>query len=224
MTAAYPLAWPTGWPRTPASRRKGPAFRSAGRAIDLGAARERLARELEALGATSTVLSTDVELRLDGRPRAGRPEPSDPGAAVYFRLDDRPMVLACDRWITVAGNVAAIAAHIEALRGMERWGVGTVERLFTGFLALPAPAAPGSWPAEHWRSVLVLHGSATLDEAEARYRELMRTAHPDAGGGHADAARLNSAITEARKELGGGDRPRPWMPAEFPPEDGRPAR
>ena len=102
-------------------------------------ARERLADELDRLGARYVVLSTNMELRLDGQPRAGQSEPADPGVCVYFQLKDRPTVLPCDRYTTVAGNMAAIAAHIEATRAIERHGVGTLEQMFTGFQALRGP-------------------------------------------------------------------------------------
>lgn len=209
---AYPLAWPAGWPRTPAARRAPAKFRSTSMKswasngstyrqsddIKLTDARDRLQRELDLIGAQQPIMSTNLRLRLDGLPRAGEPEPADPGAAVYFDLKGRPIVLACDRWTrvagNVAGNVAAIAAHLDAMRGMDRWGVGSVEQLFTGYAALPAPLAPGDWRA-------LLRNPTTLAAAEATYRELMRAAHPDAGGSHAAAAALNAAIAEARKHF-----------------------
>lgn len=198
MTAAYPLAWPGGRPRTPPHRRRPSAFRTAGMEVTFADARARLGVELDRLGARLPVLSSNLELRLDGRPRERQSAPVDPGVAVYFQLSGRPMVLSCDRWETVAANVAAVAAHIEAMRGMARWGVGTVEQMFAGFEALPSPE-PGDW-----RSVLGLGQGATLTDAEARWREMMRTAHPDIGGSHAEATRLNAAIAAAREELGHG--------------------
>lgn len=194
---AYPLAWPSGWPRTPATRRAPAKFRSGRHASDeirLTDARDRLQRELDRMGAGGPILSTNLRLRLDGLPRAGEPAPADPGAAVYFTLKKRPIVLACDRWTKVAGNIAAIAAHLDAMRGMDRWGVGSVEQLFTGYAALPAPLSPGDWRT-------LLRNPTTLAAAEATYRELMRAAHPDAGGSHAAAAALNEAISQARMHL-----------------------
>lgn len=206
--AAYPLSWPNGWPRTPAGSRKPAAFRSVSGTggastyrksapIRLTDARQRVSDELHRLGARNPVLSTNLELRLDGLPRGGQAEPADPGAAVYFQLRKRPIVLACDRWNTVAGNIAAIAAHIEAMRGMERWGVGSVEQLFTGYLRLPAPMVPDDWRG-------VLGDPATLAEAEATWRRKIRDAHPDRGGSAAKAAALNAAIAAARSHFGNG--------------------
>lgn len=195
---AYPLAWPRHRPRTPHGQRRDAAFRSAdhrtgSKPVSLPDARDRLQRELDLLRANYVVLSTNLELRLNGQPRADRVQPADPGVACYFRLKGKPIVLACDRWNAVAANIAAIAEHVGALRGMDRWGVGSVEQAFEGFAALPDPIT------NDWRALL--GEPPTLAAAEAAYRERMKAAHPDIGGSHAQAAALNAAIAEARKVL-----------------------
>ena len=58
----------------------------------------------------------------------------------------------------------------------------------------PAPLAVNDWRT-------ALGDPETLEGAELAYRELMRTAHPDAGGSNAAAAALNAAIAAARKEM-----------------------
>lgn len=204
---AYPLAWPAGWPRTPAASRRDPPWFSTvhgtypnggrmtrRRNITVADARSRLADELGRLGAHGCILSTNMPLRQDGQPRSDRSEPADPGAAVYFTLKRRPIALACDRWRTVAGNIAALAAHIGALRGMDRWGVGSVEQAFTGYAALPAPADPDDWRT-------ILGRPRTLAEADEAYRREARIRHPDNGGSNAAMAALNLAIAAARKEF-----------------------
>lgn len=140
------------------------------------------------------ILSTNVELRLDGQPRSDRGNPSDPGVALYFKLKGRDTALACDRWVRVADNITALAKHIEAIRGMERWGVGTVEQVFTGYQALPSP--------EQWWDVLGVDSDAAADLIERRYRLLAQTAHPDRGGTDAAMARLNAARDAGRKANG----------------------
>lgn len=192
--SAYPLAWPRGRFRTLPSMRRASSFRTGRGQLLMSDARSRVGDELERIGGRFPVLSTNMELRADGQIHAGAAAPHDPGVALYFRLRDRPMVLACDRWLTVAGNIAAIAAHIEALRGQERWGVGTIEQAFAGFLALPPPVNLADWRA-------LLGDPRTLADAESAYRAAMRTAHPDAGGSAAAAAALNAAITAARAAL-----------------------
>lgn len=192
MTAqAYPLHWPLGRPRSSINRDA--AFRDGnvgGRRVSISIAYERLQTELDALGAGSVILSTNIELRLDGRPRGGSGEPVDRGAALYFNLRGKDTVLACDRWDRVADNVVAIAKHIEALRGMDRWGVGTLEQAFAGYQALPAP--------EQWWQVLGCQAETPLATVEQVYRKLALKAHPDHGGSDAAMARLNAALAQAR--------------------------
>src|SRR5687767_8447881 len=126
----FPLEWPLGWKRTPAHLRRNVPFKTKSpgdyaRTIGHEGALRRLDAELDRLGATAITLSTNLELRLDGRPR-GDQRPADPGVAIYFRFKKRPTVFACDTFNTVAGNIAAIAAHIEALRRIDRYGVGSL--------------------------------------------------------------------------------------------------
>lgn len=203
--AAYPLTWPSTRQRTPAAKRTDARFRTnagpnrKGALVTLVAARKRLQDELDALRARDIVLSTNLELRLDGQPRAGMPEPADPGVALYFSLGKQPMVLCCDAWRTVAQNMAAIAAHIGALRGQERWGVATRTESFAGFVALPA-AAPGQ---RHWREVLGI-GLGKQDAAyvRQRQRDLAMEHHPDHGGDPARMAEINAAADAALREIG----------------------
>lgn len=190
------LAWPPGRPRHYPDAGLWAPWRADGQPITLPRALERLTNQLRLLDARTPVLSTNVTLRRDGKPHNDT-KPRDPGAALYFTLTGQPIVLACDRWHTVAGNVAALASHIQALRAMDRWGVGTIEQAFAGYAALPAPPARGS--SDAWRGVL--DNPSTLTEAEAVYRAKMRTAHPDAGGSHTRAALLNVAIDRARQEM-----------------------
>jgi hypothetical protein len=197
MTQRYPLTWPTGWRRaqlrtTAAFGRKG----DRGYKVEapIATARERLQREVDLLGAKDAILSTNVELRLDGQPRSDRAPPGDPGVALYFKLKGRDTVLACDRWNRVADNIIAIAKHIEAIRGMDRWGVGSVDQVFTGYQALPAP--------EQWWQVLGVSPAATIDDINEAYRRLAPRAHPDQGGSDAAMARLNAARDQGRRERG----------------------
>lgn len=188
MTEAFPLAWPAGRPR--ARRRERSRF-----SVTFAKARDELFRELSLMGARLPVLSTNVALRRDGLPYANTPEPADPGVAVYFTWKDRQVAFACDRWDRVRDNVQAVRHTIAALRGLDRWGTGDmVEAAFRGFEALPPPSIG-------WRAVLDLPGGANLADAEARYRQMAKSAHPDAGGSEDLMAKLNGAIRAARQEL-----------------------
>lgn len=212
MTEAYPLAWPHHVARTPTANRKRAAFsrrefrpgQTWSHAVNLTLAdgRTRLLDEIGRLkGARGIVLSSNVELRNDGLPRSGQRDPVDPGVAIYFHLGDKPYCLPCDRWGRVADNLAAVAGHISATRAIERYGVGTVEQAFSGFMALPSPTME-----RPWREVMELHraGPVTMDAAEEAFRRLAKERHPDTNGGNsAMMAELNLARAAARRELAG---------------------
>jgi hypothetical protein len=176
---AYPLNWPPGRPR--AHGRERSQFKAK-----LGAAVQNIRNEVRLLGGSGLVISTNIELRKDGLPRADRSAPYDVGVAVYFTLKKRPMSFACDRWDRVEHNMRAIAKTIEALRGIERWGSGSmVEQAFTGFAALPAPEQPFQ--------VLGVGANASKEEIERAYRLLASQHHPDRGGDPQIMARINGA-------------------------------
>lgn len=179
-TEAYPLTWPLGRPRQ--HGREVARFKTT-----LGKAIENVRYEVDLLGGTAVVISSNLPLRRDGLPMARAGYIGDCGVAVYFTLRKKPMCFACDRWDRVEDNMQAIAKTIEALRGIERWGSGQmVEQAFTGFIALPAPEA--------WWQVLGLKGpDATREQIEHAHRRLAMEHHPDRGGDADRMARINRA-------------------------------
>lgn len=208
---AYPLTWPPGRSRTPGARRRRAAFhkretkyasdrshswtvnaeRSVAQAIRV------LRDEVDRLGGTRLVVSTNVELRLDGLPYSARRQPDDPGAAAYFTFDGRPVAFACDLWDRVADNLYAIAKTIEALRGIDRWGSGDAMRAaFTGFRQLGDGRKP-------WREVLGFDAGSnvTREQLDSKYSSLAKKHHPDAGGSHATMAEINAARDAAQDEF-----------------------
>lgn len=193
---AYPLSWPAAWKRTP--RYQITRSRFADHSMDR--ATRELMNELRSLGASRLVISTNVELRQDGLPFSNRRAPTDCGAAVYFFLKNHPRVLACDRWARVEDNIYAIAKHVEALRGQERWGVGSVEQAFAGYTALPAP---GDSVSATWYNVLGVPADATYEHSLEAYRREAMNCHPDKpGGSHDQMTRLNASWDQARKHFG----------------------
>lgn len=191
----FPLAWPTGWPRTAPDARKNSIF---GKLWTLATAIDSLQRQLDALGAEGALLSSNVPVRLDGWPRGDARDPTDPGTALYFRLAGQPRVLAVDRWNAVLANVRALTLHVEALRGLDRWGVGTAQQAFAGYAQLAETAGPGDAPRA-WHEVLGVAQTASLAVIEAAYRALSLSAHPDRGGSHAAMSELNLARDVARR-------------------------
>ena len=208
MTEAYPLSWPQGFKRTPSNRRLSAPFGKADRnngykrPLTTADGLSRLIEQLNLMAAINYVISTNVELRNDGLPRSGRRDPDDPGVAVYFQFCGKAHCLPCDKWDTVADNLAAVAKHIDALRGMDRWGVGDLEMAFAGFKTLPPPG--GGVPVDdaqrrNWWDILGVHQLATVDKVRESYRRLAKKHHPDAGGDPDKMAELNAAYQEGMK-------------------------
>lgn len=191
----YPLSWPVSWPRTKAYQRKAAPFRSHGRPLSMADATDRLMGEVQRLGAGSAILSTNVELSIKGLPYSQAKQPDDPGAALYFKLSGQDRVLACDRWNRVEDNVAAIAQHIDALRRIDRYGVGTLYQAFAGY----QKQLPGG---ESWWVVLGFEQPPTSwSTVENRHAELAVKHHPDRGGNAETMAKINAARDTARREL-----------------------
>lgn len=212
----FPLEWPIGWKRTAPRHRQRAAFMQTvtkterranqGQITDVQVKREqqvsiptataRLEQQLERLGATQPVLSTNMPLRLDGRPRSEK-DPDDPGAAVYFRLHGKPLALACDRWNRLADNIAALAQHIDAIRRIDRYGVGTMDQAFAGYRSLPADTAAD------WRAVFgfAKDSRPSVEQVDRAYKTAAKQRHPDVGGSEIEMAHLNRARDYALMEL-----------------------
>jgi hypothetical protein len=190
---AYPLQWPAGRERTKSTRRKPAQFK-----VPFGVAVDGLLEEVRKMKARYVVVSTNIKgYEKSGvwRPYAGEPEPDDVGVACYFDVDGDPVCLSCDKWERVVDNVRAIGLTAAAMRSLERWGAAERKQAFAGFKALPA--------SHHdWRTVMGLSGKVDLGEVKQRYRQLATSAHPDQGGSHDNMAKLNLALSEAKKELG----------------------
>ena len=201
----FPLAWPAHRPRTPNLQRRHGQFKSGGKLLSPAEAMVRVENELERIGGRLPVLSSNLELRLDGRPRGDRSAPADPGVCLYFALKNEPFALACDTYTDAAQNIAALAAHLDATRAITRYGVASAAETLQAFSALPPPASAG----RSWRDVLgfepLFPGELSADEAKAlisvRHKTRLRAAHPDAGGTDAAAAELNAAKDAAFAEL-----------------------
>ena len=184
MTAtAYPLHWPPGFPRAKA-REKG-TFRSS-----LSAALMNVQGSLRMFAGDSgkkiehVVLSSNVTL--------GCQRPADPGVAVWFVWDGLGVCIPVDRYQLVESNLQAIHHIIEARRVELRHGtLALVRATFTGFLALPAPAAL------QWWDVLGLPQSAQGEAVRDAYRRLAWEHHPDRGGDPIRMAQINEAHARA---------------------------
>lgn len=205
---AYPLCWPRGWRRTDPSARKAAKFGKTERGsrsyptkrdLSIYDGVQRVFDELSRHGVhrNDVIISTNVETRMDGTPRSDRRAPDDPGVAVYWN-DGGTRCMAIDQYLSVADNLAAIAATLDAMRSIERHGGAEIgRRSFDGFKALPQPAA------DDWRDVLGLPaGSRDRAAAEAAYKRLRGQTHPDKQGGSDTAFnRVQKAWEQAQGEL-----------------------
>ncbi|NWF58983.1 MAG: DnaJ domain-containing protein [Fischerella sp.] len=192
---AYPLTWPVTSPRTLESKRKEAKFE-----VGFSVARDHLLNELRLLEAKNVIISSNVPLRKDGLPYANFREPADPGVAVYFNLKKKSYVLACDQWSRVKDNLRAIGLHVNALRGMERWGVGSIEQAFMGYQALPQAQKSDEVVEKSWWIVLGVNRSASPTHIKEAYRQLAKIHHPDSQGSDEKMAEINRAYQQAKQE------------------------
>lgn len=189
MTAAYPLHWPDGLPRT--ERKAISQFKT-----QLNAALNNVRKSLEAFGrdsgkaVTGIILSSNVTL--------GDNAPRDTGVAAWFAWDGEQRCIAVDRYPKVQDNLQAIHHIIEARRTEVRHGgLHIVRQTFKGFVALPAPAAG------QWRTFFGFAATerVSLSEVEARFRHKAATAHPDKGGSETAMMELNAMRDAAKAAL-----------------------
>lgn len=198
LPTAYPLQWPTGRSRN--TDRQAARFKTntrAGyysrRAHSVNESIDFIVHELDLMGVPLVTVSTNLALRNDGWPRSGQAQPRDPGVAVYFHYNGKPVCLACDQWTTVEDNLWAVGLTLEAMRGIDRWGAAQLEATFTGYAALPAP--------EQWWTVLGVPPTADADTIRTAYRALARQHHPDAGGSHETFVRIQTAYDQAMQKV-----------------------
>ena len=193
----YPLQWPEGWKRTQSYQRKAATFSRQGKALTVFDGVQRVLDELQRLGVhqDDVVVSTNLQTRLDGLPRSNQTRPGDPGVCVYWKPAKSPMrCMAVDRYDEVQDNLAAVAATLEAMRSIERHGGAAIlDRAFTGFAALPAPAGG----KRDWWTVLELPSTASQAEIRDAFNRLAREHHPDRGGSDERMAEIIRARDEA---------------------------
>ena len=145
----------------------------------------------------SIIISTNLSVRLDGKPRSGQRIPQDPGVAVYFTLDAKSQCIAVDTYTKIEQNLAAVAAVLSAFRSLERHGSGLMESAFTGFTALPDPSSVST---ASWRQVLDYDGNLH-SEAKAAWKRARSAVHADNGGSNEQFHAVNQAWEQAEIEI-----------------------
>lgn len=172
--------------------------------ISISEASNRVLSALDKMGVNrqDMVISTNLELRLDGLPRSGQKAPDDPGVAIYWKDAGKTRCMAIDIYTKVEQNLAAIAATLEAMRAIERHGGAEIlNRAFSGFNALPAM---GESSIPSWRDVLKLKHECTAEDVKLQYRALAKIYHPDnkETGDSGAFATVQRAYEMAQQELG----------------------
>lgn len=198
----FPLSWPNNQPRTESWDRKRAQFRTQGSKSSFGYQPSRkhtiaesateLEQEIRRMGGEAMIISSNLKVKSNGLPYSGQRTPDDPGVAVYFKWHERDLVFACDKWLSIEDNLWAIVKHIEALRGQERWGVGSLDQAFMGYAALPDP------DQLEWWQILHLPKTASDDMIKSTYRALARIYHPDTP--ETGDSRMFDQITKARDQ------------------------
>lgn len=134
--------------------------------------------ELATSGGSDFILSTNVEVRLDGLPHANRRNPDDPGVAVYWATGGQWHEIACDQFKTVEGNMQALRLTVGDLRRIQKRGTtGIFKRVMSGLRQLPERGSGTPW----WE-VLGVEASATEADILRAFARKAKKAHPDLGG------------------------------------------
>lgn len=158
-----------------------------------------LHKEIERLGGSSLIVSTNLRVRTDGMLYAADmiKKIDDPGVAIYFKLKGQETSMCCDQYERVWENMYALAKSIEALRSIERWGVSDfMKKAFTGFAALPSPGE------SNWWDVLEIKPFASLDEIKSAYKKKAKQYHPDTGGDTDNFHRIQKAYETGLNRCG----------------------
>jgi hypothetical protein len=147
--------WPG--PATPDGARVESPFKGTVKVDDGGVTRYRhrktpfattvhdLRRELDAVSAREPVLQIAIQpndLRNDGYPKA-RAVPRHPGVIVAFNLPalkGQRLTYAVDRFWHWQDNLRAVALGLEALRKVQRYGMGSGYEQYAGYRSLPEVA------------------------------------------------------------------------------------
>lgn len=148
-----------------------------------------LSYELEKLGAKSVVIEAffaEDDLRLDGWPRAGR-RPAQPGVIVSFDSRHGPLRYGTDAFPEYEANLRAIGLGLEALRKVDRYGIGKRGEQYQGWKAIEA--AP--------RDRLVSRGREIIENHGGNVRDALRATHPDRPGGVEEDFKAVNAAREA---------------------------
>lgn len=159
---------------------------------------------------TVLVVTNAVDVRQDGMLRA-KATVFHPGVAVQFMSRFGPLTYPCDTFyakyygeVDWQINLRAIALGLEALRRLDRYGVGSRGEQYQGWLAIEAPRATADDDLSTPDGALrFLRQTAGVGMTEATTRQVWRaackTTYPDSNGGERG---LWDAVQRAGRTLG----------------------
>jgi hypothetical protein len=174
--------WPHGETR---SRRWHPFSASWSNTLDV------LDRELGHLRGRSIIIAArfrEQDLRLDGWPRSGIPEPEHPGVEISFDSKHGRLIYATDVCSHWQDNVRSIALGLGALRAVDRYGVTRRGEQYAGWKQLPAGEGRGVVIPDEDRAWAILAEASgiprprALGDLDRVYRAAAKLTHPDQGG------------------------------------------
>lgn len=124
------------------------------------------------------------------------------GAALEITLESGRFQIGCDRWNSLAHNIYVLHLALRYFRQLEEWGVAPLTQSLSSFRisssAGSQAAAAEALGLKEWQIVLGLGPTATLDDANAIYRnraKLIGESNPQ------ELLKLNTAIQQARGAL-----------------------
>lgn len=187
------IQWP-GSLKDPSNRRRAPFGTQWGKTL------QELDLELRMLEADNLVFQIAVkesDIRLDGKLRPGV-KAAHPGVIISFDSKHGPMSYPCDTFNEVYDNIRAIVVALNALRMVQRYGVGENGEQYRGWKAL----ADHRMSRDAALAFLSQHGDTVQLEGDGKleaYRRALGRLHPDRNGGDET---LFKKLQEAKSVLG----------------------
>lgn len=198
MYEAYPLQWPAGYKRTPSGVRISSQFKQT-----MSEAQRFLKKQMEMMKASDLVISTNIPTRKsDGGFYADmiNKKIDDPGVAIYFKHKKMDRSMCCDQYVRVWENIYALAKGLEALRGIERWGISEfLDRAFTGFPALPEMIIINQ--KSIWKILGLDEMPADHQQVRFAYKRKAMELHPDKTGSSEKFIELQHAYKQALSQF-----------------------
>lgn len=124
----------------------------------------------------------ETDLRADGQPKV-RADFKHPGVIVSFDSRHGSLRYATDRFKTWDANLRAVALGLEALRKVDRYGIGADGEQYTGFRAIETGSGIPT-TSEAARALLESYGGL---------RAALKATHPDRGGGTEEFREVQAA-------------------------------